>query len=212
MGAAWIDFLVCFFLGMFGIHRFRLGQIAVGFLYLFTAGLFGIGWIIDIVRFFVVALTGRRIVYARGLTRFVTVSYFDMISSMYQGPQTYYPGAGQPYNKDPHDNSAPAQLVLGPGEQAFYRGQASFVSTANPQAAFAPGPGGTFYPGTIAITNMRIIFTGAEGTLDRPILTLTSATAMADGVALQFGNRTYAFKTNDSNIICQAISLAINNR
>ena len=35
-------------LGIFGAHRFYLGKVGTGFLYVFTAGLFGIGWIVDI--------------------------------------------------------------------------------------------------------------------------------------------------------------------
>jgi len=35
------------FLGGIGIHRFYLGYPFIGLLYLFTGGLFGIGWIID---------------------------------------------------------------------------------------------------------------------------------------------------------------------
>jgi len=39
--------ILWFFLGIIGIHRFYLGHIGVGILYLFTAGLCGIGWLID---------------------------------------------------------------------------------------------------------------------------------------------------------------------
>lgn len=42
--------LLCFFLGVFGIHRFYVGKIWTGLLQLFTAGGFGIWWIIDFVR------------------------------------------------------------------------------------------------------------------------------------------------------------------
>ncbi len=41
--------LLCIFLGILGIHRFYVGKIGTGLLYMFTGGLFGIGWIIDIV-------------------------------------------------------------------------------------------------------------------------------------------------------------------
>lgn len=41
--------LLCAFLGVFGVHRFYVGKIGTGILYFFTMGLFGFGWIWDIV-------------------------------------------------------------------------------------------------------------------------------------------------------------------
>lgn len=43
-----IDFLLCIFVGYLGIHKFYEGNKKLGFIYLFTVGLLGIGWIIDI--------------------------------------------------------------------------------------------------------------------------------------------------------------------
>lgn len=44
---AMTEFLLCLFLGVFGAHKFYVGKIGMGILYLFTAGLFGIGWLVD---------------------------------------------------------------------------------------------------------------------------------------------------------------------
>ena len=43
----WVQFFICLFFGMFGVHKFLDGKIGMGFLYLFTMGLFGIGWLVD---------------------------------------------------------------------------------------------------------------------------------------------------------------------
>lgn len=42
--------LLCIFLGMFGVHQFYVGKIGKGILYLFTGGIFCIGWIVDIIK------------------------------------------------------------------------------------------------------------------------------------------------------------------
>lgn len=43
-----VTLLLCLFLGFLGAHRFYTGYIGMGFLYLFTGGVFLFGWIIDL--------------------------------------------------------------------------------------------------------------------------------------------------------------------
>ena len=45
----WVAFLLCFFLGYLGAHRFYEGKIGTGLLWLFTGGLLGIGWLVDLI-------------------------------------------------------------------------------------------------------------------------------------------------------------------
>lgn len=45
----WVAFLLCFFFGYIGVHKFYEGKAGFGILYIFTFGLFGIGCIIDLI-------------------------------------------------------------------------------------------------------------------------------------------------------------------
>lgn len=45
----WLAFILCFFFGVFGVHRFYEGKIGTGILWLFTYGIFGIGWLVDLI-------------------------------------------------------------------------------------------------------------------------------------------------------------------
>jgi hypothetical protein len=48
-GSQTVAFVLCLLIGVFGIHRFYLGHIGMGILYLLTAGLCGIGVLVDII-------------------------------------------------------------------------------------------------------------------------------------------------------------------
>lgn len=45
----WVAVALCFFLGVFGAHKFYEGKIGMGILYLCTMGLCGIGVLIDFI-------------------------------------------------------------------------------------------------------------------------------------------------------------------
>ena len=57
---SWIaTLLLCIFLGGFGVHRFYVGKVGTGILYLLTVGLFGIGVIVDIIMIAVGSFTDK---------------------------------------------------------------------------------------------------------------------------------------------------------
>ena len=43
-----VALILCIFLGYLGAHKFYVGKTGMGLIYLFTCGIFGIGWIVDI--------------------------------------------------------------------------------------------------------------------------------------------------------------------
>ncbi len=44
-----ISLVLCYFFGILGAHHFYVGRVGRGLVYLFTLGLFGIGWLIDLI-------------------------------------------------------------------------------------------------------------------------------------------------------------------
>jgi hypothetical protein len=45
----WIAFILCLIFGVIGIHRFYVGKVGTGILWFLTGGMFGIGFIIDLI-------------------------------------------------------------------------------------------------------------------------------------------------------------------
>ena len=60
----WVAFLLCLFFGVFGFHRFYVGKIGTGIIWLLTLGWLGIGAFIDLI---IILCGGFRDTYGKPL-------------------------------------------------------------------------------------------------------------------------------------------------
>ncbi len=209
----WIDFFICLFLGIFGVHKFRERKIGIGILYLCTMGLFGIGWFIDCVRYLLAALRGEK---SNG--------------SSSENPQSVLlPDGTLPIVID-------CSLALQDGECCHYSASAKRIIPKEKTVGYTSGSAGVSFrvakgvtlrtgssrgsaikknvleenPGTLRITNQRIIFTSIKGGFDKKISNLSTVTEADDGLVLQFGSQMFMLELRDGGKAYQILSFLAN--
>lgn len=209
----WIDFFICLFLGIFGVHKFRERKIGIGILYLCTMGLFGIGWFIDCVRYLLAALRGEK---SNG--------------SSSENPQSVLlPDGTLPIVID-------CSLALQDGECCHYSASAKRIIPKEKTVGYTSGSAGVSFrvakgvtlrtgssrgsaikknvleenPGTLRITNQRIIFTSIKGGFDKKISNLSTVTEADDGLVLQFGSQMFMLELKDGGKAYQILSFLAN--
>lgn len=211
---AWVDFAICFFFGFFGIHKFREKKVGMGILYLCTAGLFGIGWIYDSIKYFIAAIKNERL-------NDLPVSNTTEL---------------QLADDEPLPVVLSCNVVMTSGEICHYYAPAAFVTTKNVVVGYSGGNSGVSVRvmkgmsyhigsskakpirgnvqektlGNLAITNKRIVFSGNKGAFDKKITALSSITPYNDGVSLQFGEKQYPLLCDNPSYVCQIIARIIN--
>ena len=85
----WIDFILCLFLGIFGVHKFREKKIGAGFLYLFTCGLFGLGWLYDCIRYFIIAIKTQNTSAIEPISNSTTCDVPELLDDTEQSPKLF---------------------------------------------------------------------------------------------------------------------------
>ena len=182
-----VEFWVTLLFGAFGIHKFLQGKIGMGLLYFFTCGLFCFGWIYDTVQ------AGRRYF---GAARYA----HELRSKPTSLPAVPAPG-----------------LFLKDGEICVYCSPAQYMVIKNRITGYVREGGGAsvrsmpglsggrstgvsrairedvseLYPGTLYITNQRIVFSGDHGSCDKKLSTITTFAVNPKGIELQFGSSFY---------------------
>ena len=190
------EFLIVLFGGLFGVHKLMAGNIKMGILYLFTGGLFGIGWIVDIIK----VLTGRSISNSNSLMG------REGIAAIHEGKLPNIQGTS--LNLAPDEICCYMDKAYTFQDQTVitgYTGKSSGVSIriAKGLSYRTGGSGGkairetqrTTYHGILYITTKRVIFTSTKDSFDKTFDQITSVQEAKDGVIIQMGSHTYSIIT-----------------
>lgn len=207
-----LEFWVCFFLGLFGVHKLIQKKYKMFFLYLFTLGLFGIGWLVDLVRIMIRAF---KIYYGKG----------DV--SLHQNRRQLSLAADAPLPVVGSDG-----IMLKAGEVCHYRGSAYGYKSKERVVGYAGGHHGVSvrvakgvsyrvgqsksqavratieerYPGVLYVTSNRVVFSSTQGAFDKAISSLSSMTLGDDGIVFQFGDKIIPVLIVDALYVHQIIS------
>lgn len=207
---AWVDFGVCVLFGWLGVHKFRERRIGMGLLYLFTLGLFFVGWAVDAIRYLLAALRGERIPRKGDL------------------PQTH---VRQLLDSDPLPIVFGHNLVLKANERCHYSGNVTSVKVKNVVVGYAGGSSGVSIrvakgvsyrvgatkaapvrgdveertQGSLSITNQRVIFSAPRGAFEKKIAALTAVNPYTNAIEIQFGSQQYMLETNEAPYIAQIL-------
>ncbi|MGL5436629.1 MAG: NINE protein [Lachnospiraceae bacterium] len=209
--AAWLDFAICLFLGFLGVHKFRERKPKMGILYIFTFGLFGIGWIIDCIKYLMSAIKGVRVISSIPGARFLSS---DESLSIVQT----------------------SSILLSSNENCHYSGAATIAKDRSVVTGYSSGSRGVSIrickgmsyrvgnsrgvpvretvtektDGTLYITNKRIVFVASKDGFDKKISNMTAIVPYKNAVDLQFTSQTLSLFTKDGTYIYQIISRIVN--
>lgn len=192
--------LITIFLGFLGIHKFMERNYKMGFIYLFTMGLCGIGWIIDI---FKVAFENNDVTS--------NIMPKEAIKQIKDGEIPKINISNLILKEDEYccyvDN---AETYRDKTITTGYTRKGAGVSfRVTKDLSYHTGGGGsqairetqrTTYSGILYLTNKRVIFTSQKDSFDKDINKLTSVTETRNGLVIQIGSDMYEIITKSHSL------------
>lgn len=207
---AWFDFAICLCCGFFGVHKFMEHNKKMGWVYLCTMGLFGIGWLYDCIVYFSNARKGQR-----------------SLGKM---------SGKQLHDDEPLPTATAMNVPLHKGEVCHYTAPATHIKTKNVVVGYSGGSRGVSIrimkgvsyrvgasksqpirgniqektQGVFTITNKRIIFSANKGSFDKKITSLSSIIPHSDGITFQFSEQQYPLMLTQPTYVGQIIARIVN--
>ncbi|MBR1413672.1 MAG: TM2 domain-containing protein [Bacilli bacterium] len=190
------ELLIVLFGGLFGIHKFIKGNFKWGIIYLFTAGLFGIGWIIDII----ITVTDSVSVQKKSLMG------TEGINAINNGQLPNIQGTN--LNLAVDETCCYVDKAYTFKDKIIttgYTGKSSGVNIRIMKGlSYRTGGGNsqairqnqrTTYNGILYITTRRIIYTSQNESFDKTFDKITSVQETSNGIVIQIGSHTYTIIT-----------------
>ena len=194
--------------GPFGIHKFIKGDIKMGVIYLFTAGLFGIGWIVDILKV-LTNTSSSSISSLMGIEGIKTINEGKIPNI--QGTNLNLLGDETCCYMDKAYTFKDKTVTTG------YKGNNSGVSIRITKGlSYRTGAGSsqaikqtqkTTYNGILYLTTRRIIYTSQNESFDKTFDKITSIEEAKDGLIIQIGSNTYSIVTNTHSEFMKVFNL-----
>ena len=202
------ELLIVVFGGLFGIHKFIKGDIKMGLIYLFTVGIFGFGWIVDIIK----VLTYNSSSISGSLMNSETISLIN---------------EGKLPNIEVNNLNLSAEESCCYVDKAYtfkdktvttgYTGRSNGVSIRIAKGlSYRTGGGNsqairqtqrTTYNGILYITTKRVIFTSQDESFDKTFDKITSIQEAKDGLFIQIGSHTYSIITKTHSQFIKVFNL-----
>ena len=203
----WFDFAICLLFGWLGVHKFRERKILMGILYFFTFGLFCIGWTYDSIKYLIRAIKGPvvdndLVLLKEGTLPIIhgsTVFLQKNELCHYSNPATLYIAKTRVTGYSSGSSGVNIRIAKG----VTYRTGGSKGAPIREKVMES-------FPGTLSITNQRIIFSSMQNSFDKNISTISSINPYDDGFILQFSSTSYTIGTKDVNKIVQILTILMN--
>ena len=204
--------VIVIFLGIFGVHKFIDKDYKMGLIYLFTGGLCGIGWIIDIIK----ELTGKN-------TNSKSLMSTETLNMIRNGQLPTIIGTNINLANDEVCHYADIGYTFKDRTiTTGYTGKSSGISIrlAKGLTYRTGGSGGkairekqrTTYTGTLYITNKRVIYSSTNECFDKTFDKITSVTEVKDGIILQIGSTSYSIILNTHTEFVKLFNMVKNNQ
>ncbi len=187
------DFFIVLFGGPFGVHKFVNGEFGMGILYLFTGGIFLIGWLKDVIT------AGKNLFHING---FGSLMSYDVIKQINDGD---LPCINTPnLNLERDDFCCYMDKGYTFKDKTIttgYTGKNNGISIRIAKGiSYRTGASGsqairetqrTKYFGTLYLTTKRLIYSSQNVSFDKPHDKITSIQEAKDGLIIQIGSNTY---------------------